>query len=105
MVSEASAMGLRMQFPSRSASMMYALYQTAADMMLPWRTWAAATGQTLNGTGGSSLDSWRAASALCEMVSRATLSHRRPSFDIDETKVGNRVVPVHEEEVLATPFG
>ena len=85
--------------------MMYALYQTAADMMLPFRTWAAATGQTLNGAGGGQLESWRAASALCEMVSRATLTHRRPSFDIDEIKVGNRVVPVREEEVYATPFG
>lgn len=85
--------------------MMYALYQTAADMMLPLRTWAAAAGQTLNGTGGGQLDSWRAASALCEMMSRATLTHRRPSFGITESKVGNRVVPVREEEVFATPFG
>ena len=85
--------------------MMYALYQTAADMMLPLRTWAAAAGQTLNGAGGGQLDSWRAASALCEMMSRATLTHRRPSFEITESKVGNRVVPVREEEVFATPFG
>jgi len=27
--------------------MLYALYQSAADMMLPMRTWATATGQTL----------------------------------------------------------
>ena len=39
------------------------------------------------------------------MVSRATLTHRRPSFGITESKVGNRVVPVREEEVFATPFG
>ena len=83
--------------------MLYSLYQTAADMMLPMRVWATAAGQGLSG--GGDLESWRAAGALCEMVSRATLTHRRPSFGIPESKVGNRVVPVREEEVFATPFG
>jgi polyhydroxyalkanoate depolymerase len=85
--------------------MLYALYQSAADMMLPMRAWATATGQTLAGSGAASRESWRSAGALCEMVSRATLSHRRPSFGIGEITVGNKVVPVHEEEVFATPFG
>ena len=85
--------------------MLYALYQSAADMMLPMRAWATATGQTLAGSGAGTQDSWRAAGALCEMVSRATLSHRRPSFGIDEVTVGNKVEPEQEEEVLATPFG
>ncbi|MFO1083963.1 MAG: polyhydroxyalkanoate depolymerase [Reyranellaceae bacterium] len=85
--------------------MLYALYQTAADVMLPIRAWAAATGQTLGSGQAQSLDSWRAAAALCEMVSRSTLIHRRPSFGIDEVKSGNQMVPVREEEVLATPFG
>ncbi len=84
--------------------MLYAFYQSAADLMLPIRTWAAATGQTM-GTDPARPESWRAAGAFCEMVSRATLTHRRPSFGIDEIKVGNRVVPVREEEVFATPFG
>jgi poly(3-hydroxybutyrate) depolymerase len=83
--------------------MLYSLYQTAADIMLPMRVWATAAGQSLSG--GGDLESWRAAGALCEMVSRATLTHRRPSFGITESKVGNRVVPVREEEVFATPFG
>jgi len=83
--------------------MLYSLYQTAADMMLPMRVWATAAGQGLSG--GGDLESWRAAGALCEMVSRATLTHRRPSFGITESKVGNRAVPVREEEVFATPFG
>ncbi len=85
--------------------MLYALYQSAADMMLPMRAWATATGQTLAGSGATPRESWQAASAACEMVSRATLSHRRPSFGIDEVVVGNRTLPVREEEVLATPFG
>lgn len=85
--------------------MLYALYQSAADMMLPMRAWATATGQTLAGSGAATRESWQAASAACEMVSRATLSHRRPSFGIDEVVVGDRTLPVREEEVLATPFG
>src|SRR6185369_8333773 len=96
-------MRLGMQIPSRSLPMLYSLYQTAADMMLPMRVWATVAGQGLSG--GGDLESWRAAGALCEMVSRATLTHRRPSFGITESKVGNRVVPVREEEIFATPFG
>jgi poly(3-hydroxybutyrate) depolymerase len=84
--------------------MLYALYQTAADTMLPIRTWAAAAGAL--GIGDTAKpEIWRAVGALCEMVSRATLTHRRPSFGIHEVKVGNRVLPVREEEVFSTPFG
>jgi poly(3-hydroxybutyrate) depolymerase len=78
--------------------MLYAMYQTAADMMMPLRAWSAAAGN-INPT------SWRSAGAFYEMLSRAGLSHRRPSFGIPEVKVGNQMVPVCEEEVLATPFG
>ena len=85
--------------------MLYALYQTAADLMLPMRTWATVANQALVAGGQAGTERWRATSALCEMMSRATLSHRRPSFGISESKIGNRVVPVQEEEVLATPFG
>jgi polyhydroxyalkanoate depolymerase len=84
--------------------MLYTFYQTAADVMLPVRTWAIATGHAL-ATGASHLESWRAAGAICEMLTRARLSHRRPSFGIEEVRVGNHLVPVREEEVLATPFG
>src|SRR5262245_42415206 len=96
-------MRLGMQVSSRSQPMLYSLYQTAADLMLPMRGRAPAAGQSLSG--GGDPESWRSAGALCEMVSRATLTHRRPSFGISESKVGDRVVPVREEEVFATPFG
>ena len=102
-VSEASAMDAWDAISEPVALMLYAFYQTAADLMLPARAWATAAGQTLAGGGG--LDSWRAAGAFCEMMSRATLTHRRPAFGITEIKSGNRMVPVREEEVLATPFG
>jgi polyhydroxyalkanoate depolymerase len=84
--------------------MLYALYQTAADLMLPMRIWSAVAGQGFALGGGASAERWRAASALCEMMSRAALSHRRPSFGIQEIKSGNRIVAVVEEEALATPF-
>jgi polyhydroxyalkanoate depolymerase len=73
--------------------------------MLPMRAWAATAGQGFSLGGEASAERWRAASALCEMMSRAALSHRRPPFGIDEIKYGNEFVPVTEEEVLATPFG
>src|SRR5262245_43121569 len=94
-----------MQFPSRPLLMLYALYQTAADLMLPMRTWATVANQALVAGGQAGTERWRATSAICEMMSRAALSHRRPSFGITETKMGNHIVPVYEEEVLATPFG
>src|SRR5262249_28363186 len=97
-------MAAAMQFSSRLPFMLYALYQTAADVMLPVRTWATAAGQTLSGA-ASHVESWRAARALCELVSRARLSHRRPAFGISEVEVGNHLVPVREEEVASTPFG
>ena len=78
--------------------MLYAMYQTAADMMMPLRAWSAAAGKV-------NPASWQSAGAFYEMLSRAGLSHRRPSFGIPEVKVGNQMVPVCEEEVLATPFG
>ena len=85
--------------------MLYALYQTAADIMLPMRIWAAVASQGFSLGGQASADRWRAASALCEMMSRAALSHRRPSFGINEIKFGNQLVAVHEEEALVTPVG
>ena len=94
-----------MQFPSRPLFMLYALYQTVADLMLPMRTWATVANQALVAGGHAGSERWRATSALCEMMGRAALSHRRPSFGVNEIKVGNRLVPVREEEVLATPFG
>jgi poly(3-hydroxybutyrate) depolymerase len=95
----------RMQIPSRALPMLYSLYQTANDLMLPLRVSArvAAEGFALGGT--AIPEKWRAAGALCTMVDRAALSHRRPSFGIEAIGIGNHTVPVHEEELLATPFG
>src|ERR1700755_681691 len=89
--------------------MLYSFYQTATDMMLPMRIWASVAGQGfalgMEGGGEAGAERWRAAGALCEMMGPAGLSHRRPSFELDEIKMGNRMVPVAEQEMLATPFG
>jgi poly(3-hydroxybutyrate) depolymerase len=46
----------------------------------------------------------RAVAALCELIARAGLSHRRPAFGIDGATVGGRVVAVRECPVHRTPF-
>jgi polyhydroxyalkanoate depolymerase len=85
--------------------MLYAFYQTATDAMLPMRIWAAAARQGLTLGEAMTTARWKAAGALCEMLSRAALSHHRPAFGIHETQIGNRTVPVTEEEAAVTPFG
>lgn len=47
----------------------------------------------------------RGFAAYTEMVSRAGLSHGRPSYQIDSVKIGNRQVGITEEPALVTPFG
>src|SRR5258708_36161739 len=100
MVSEASARTPGMQFPSRSPFMLYALYQTAADLMLPARAWATAAGQTLAG-GGSGPEGWRAAAAFCEVVSPATLPPPPPAFRTAQAKFCHHVVPGRPEDGFA----
>ena len=93
-----------MQISSLLPQMMYALYQSTVDVMRPMRAWAAAAGRGFSLGSAESTERWRAISALCEMMSRAAFSHRRPDFDIDEVVCGNEAVPVAEEVVMATPF-
>ena len=85
--------------------MLYLAYQLQSDIMSPVRAWAnmAAHSGTAPLLGG--LPAMRNLSAVYELIARAGLTHTRPAFGIDEIKSGNQVVPVHEEEVLATPFG
>jgi polyhydroxyalkanoate depolymerase len=43
--------------------------------------------------------------AACELIARATLTHKRPPFGIETVRVGNRDVAVKEEPLAVTPFG
>lgn len=87
--------------------MLYAAYQAQADLMEPVRAgaqlFAAAFGLPVSAAlwGPPARD----LAAAGELLSRAALTHSRPSFGIAHTRVGNREVAVREEAVAATPFG
>jgi poly(3-hydroxybutyrate) depolymerase len=86
--------------------MLYLAYQTHTDIMVPVRMFAEA--------GLNALAPWAAAedlkvlrnlTAAYELITRAGLTHARPSYGIDNVRVGNREVAVREEAVAVTPFG
>jgi len=86
--------------------MLYLAYQAHADMMIPVRMFAEA--------GLNALAPWAAAedlkvlrnlTAAYELITRAGLTHERPSYGIDSVRVGNREVAVREEPLDVTPFG
>ena len=87
--------------------MFYQNFQTYADAVAPLRGLAnmaaAALAHPLPGISRGTVQ--RAVGALCELIARAGLSHRRPPFAIDRVTVGNRLVAVREVETHRTPFG
>lgn len=87
--------------------MIYQVYQTHADMMMPLRTGAKTALAALSGVGLETLgDSpLRKLAAAYELISRTGLSHKRPPYGIDCVTVENRQVQVVEEAVHVTPFG
>jgi poly(3-hydroxybutyrate) depolymerase len=86
--------------------MIYQFYQAQADFLAPFRRGADAW---LDMWGGSpaiqNLAPGRLTAALAELFATAVVTHKRPPFGITSTTIAGREVPVHEEEVLATPFG
>jgi poly(3-hydroxybutyrate) depolymerase len=87
--------------------MLYQVYQAHSDIMVPVRALAnmaiAGMAPTLNGSSDSAVI--RNLTAAYELISRAGLTHHRPSFDIPTVTVGNREVEVREEAAFTTPFG
>jgi polyhydroxyalkanoate depolymerase len=83
--------------------MMYFAYQLQADIMEPIRAAANLALRSLNGSAGQNVGA-RTLSAAYELISRARLTHTRPSFEIDHATVGNEEVPVQEEATFRTPF-
>ena len=86
--------------------MLYLAYQTHADIMVPVRMFAEA--------GISALAPWAASenlkvlrnlTAAYELITRAGLTHERPSYGTEAVRVGNREVAVREEAIASTPFG
>ncbi len=86
--------------------MMYQVYQTNADLMLPVRAFARLAIDMLNGpwSGLNATSLVRNLSAAYELIERSRLTHSRPPFAIPSVKMGARDVAVTEEPALVTPF-
>jgi poly(3-hydroxybutyrate) depolymerase len=86
--------------------MIYRSYQAQADARDPVRVLSGAAASWLDIRWPFSSDTLATRNfvAGCAILARATLSHRRPAFNIDSVQIGNREVAVEEEHVLATPF-
>ncbi|HJQ58337.1 MAG TPA: polyhydroxyalkanoate depolymerase [Vineibacter sp.] len=87
--------------------MLYFAYQAQADILQPVRTTAGfaatALGQPYAGMAPGAAA--RRIAAAFELLSRAGLSHHRPSFGINRVAIGGKNVAVREEAVHVTPFG
>lgn len=92
--------------------MLYLAYDMQASMGAPMRELARRAVMVCDILTRGAGDRWsgalpilRGLAAGWEMLSRAELTHHRPSFAVAEVKVGRRTLPVREEAVLSTPFG
>jgi polyhydroxyalkanoate depolymerase len=87
--------------------MLYSAYETWNNLMRPVRT-LAGNGRAwlarLDSHSSAYVSSGKLAAAY-EMLAQTTLTHSRPSFAIDTTRLGDRTVPVREETVCTTAFG
>jgi poly(3-hydroxybutyrate) depolymerase len=84
--------------------MLYQAYQLQSDLVSPLRLaaqhlsaslWLQKTERTVV----------RKVAAACDVFSRLRLTHSRPPYNLHSVTVGEREVPVVEEEVLKLPFG
>ncbi len=86
--------------------MLYQAYKFYSDAMIPARGFARVGVSALTPFASNTNARWLGNfTAACELISRATLTHTRPPFGIEKVRVGNRDVPVTEEQLAATPFG
>jgi poly(3-hydroxybutyrate) depolymerase len=86
--------------------MIYQNFQTYSDFAGPLRATANLTAAALmHPPSGISRNAFvRALAAICELIARAGLSHRRPAFGIDSVMIGGRRAAVHEVAIHQTPF-
>jgi poly(3-hydroxybutyrate) depolymerase len=87
--------------------MIYHLYQANMDLLDPIRLVSKSTSQFMRKPWPGTEHNFTVkfvASAL-ELLSETGTTHRRPSFEIDTVRVGNRLVEVREEAAFSTPFG
>ena len=86
--------------------MLYDIYQTQADMLVPWRSAA----QVMNATMGwpnrtPQTRAMRGMSAALELFDRFALTHERPDFGIRQVPVDGEYFDVVEKKVISTAFG
>ncbi|TKC78949.1 polyhydroxyalkanoate depolymerase [Trinickia terrae] len=84
----------------------YPTYQAVSDLTRPVSGLARMTGSLIDiwPSGLAALDSVRYYSAACDVLTLATLTHRRPPFGIASVEVDGRDTAVIEEVVAGTPF-
>ena len=87
--------------------MLYDAYQAQSDFLAPLRALAGMTKAMLDDTqfGPAANYVLKGIAAGADIASRAQLAHERPGYEIDDTVVEGRTVPVTEEIALDTPFG
>ncbi|MBY0381651.1 MAG: polyhydroxyalkanoate depolymerase [Xanthobacteraceae bacterium] len=85
---------------------LYQAYQNAVDFTAPWRSGAASARAAIQLLPGGMPDKMfsRLAAAL-ELISRSSLTYRRPDYEIKPVLVGNSKFSVTEEVAFATAFG
>lgn len=86
--------------------MIYQAYQSQSDFMTPLRKFAGEALASFEHAPFSTDNLYlRSVKAACDMLSRAGLSHHRPSFGIAGVDIDGRLYAVSEEAALVTPFG
>jgi len=86
--------------------MIYRAYQSQSDFMAPLRTLAGQALAAFEHTPFKTDNMYaRSVKAACEMLTRAGLSHHRPSFRIPSVTIDDREYAISEQPVLVTPFG
>ena len=86
--------------------MIYHAYQTQSDLLDPVRATASILAGALAPWATSNdFFALRGLAAAYELISRATLTHHRPSYAITSVNVGNGEAQVTEEAAMSTPFG
>jgi poly(3-hydroxybutyrate) depolymerase len=86
--------------------MLYFGFQTCSDFTAPLRAFSNSAAALLQPPlgGGARNALPRAFAAVCELIARAGLSHRRPAFGIDRVKIGGETVAIRETAMHRTPF-
>src|ERR1700733_13219701 len=86
--------------------MMYQFYQAQTDMIEPFRAMARFAVDRFGYFKDEGYDDavTRRISAAFDLFGRATLRHRRPSYDIDSVRIGTQDVPITEEAADIMPF-